>query len=126
VGTRVQHLLLILVLIFVLQNLSPASTSFFSVKWTIPLGLDLLLAAFHQLFNSPASRSTPLLPRRLTRDEYVVVHHSGDLQCQLGNLGQLRKRRGPAGDRRALVSATLPDRPERFDDDDGALRVGYR
>ena len=38
-------LLLILVLIFVLQNLSPASTTFFSVKWTIPLGLDLLLAA---------------------------------------------------------------------------------
>jgi uncharacterized integral membrane protein len=38
-------LLLILVLIFVLQNLSPASTSFFGVKWTIPLGLDLLLAA---------------------------------------------------------------------------------
>jgi uncharacterized integral membrane protein len=28
-------LLLILVLIFVLQNLSPASTSFFSIKWTI-------------------------------------------------------------------------------------------
>jgi uncharacterized integral membrane protein len=38
-------LLLILVLVFVLQNLSSASTSFFSVKWTIPLGLDLLLAA---------------------------------------------------------------------------------
>jgi uncharacterized integral membrane protein len=38
-------LLLILVLIFVLQNLSPASTSFFGIKWTIPLGLDLLLAA---------------------------------------------------------------------------------
>ena len=38
-------LLLILVLIFVLQNLSPASTSFFSVRWTIPLGLDLLLSA---------------------------------------------------------------------------------
>ena len=38
-------LLLILVLIFVLQNLSPASTSFFSIRWTIPLGLDLLLAA---------------------------------------------------------------------------------
>ncbi|MHB8490515.1 MAG: lipopolysaccharide assembly protein LapA domain-containing protein [Candidatus Dormibacteria bacterium] len=38
-------LLLILVLIFVLQNLSPASTRFFGIKWTIPLGLDLLLAA---------------------------------------------------------------------------------
>jgi uncharacterized integral membrane protein len=38
-------LLLILVLVFVLQNLSSVSTSFFSVKWTIPLGLDLLLAA---------------------------------------------------------------------------------
>jgi uncharacterized integral membrane protein len=37
-------LLLILVLVFILQNLSSASTSFFSVKWTIPLGLDLLLA----------------------------------------------------------------------------------
>jgi uncharacterized integral membrane protein len=37
-------LLLVLVLVFVLQNLSSASTSFFSVKWTIPLGLDLLLA----------------------------------------------------------------------------------
>jgi uncharacterized integral membrane protein len=38
-------LLLILVLVFVLQNLTSASTSFFTVKWTIPLGLDLLLAA---------------------------------------------------------------------------------
>ena len=38
-------LLLIVVLIFVLQNLSSASTTFFSIKWTIPLGLDLLLAA---------------------------------------------------------------------------------
>lgn len=38
-------LLLILVLIFVLQNLSPVGTTFFSVKWTIPIGLDLLLAA---------------------------------------------------------------------------------
>lgn len=38
-------LLLILVLIFVLQNLPPASTTFFSIRWTIPLGLDLLLAA---------------------------------------------------------------------------------
>jgi uncharacterized integral membrane protein len=38
-------LLLILVLVFVLQNLSSVSTTFFSVKWTIPLGLDLLLAA---------------------------------------------------------------------------------
>jgi uncharacterized integral membrane protein len=37
-------LLLILVLVFVLQNLSSTNTSFFSVKWTIPLGLDLLLA----------------------------------------------------------------------------------
>jgi uncharacterized integral membrane protein len=37
--------LLILVLVFVLQNLSAATTGFFSVKWTIPLGLDLLLAA---------------------------------------------------------------------------------
>ncbi len=37
-------LLLIVVLVFVLQNLSPVSTSLFSVKWTIPLGLDLLLA----------------------------------------------------------------------------------
>lgn len=38
-------LLLILILLFVLQNLSAASTTFFSIKWTIPLGLDLLLAA---------------------------------------------------------------------------------
>jgi uncharacterized integral membrane protein len=38
-------LLLILILVFVLQNLSSASTTFFSIKWTIPLGLDLLLAA---------------------------------------------------------------------------------
>jgi uncharacterized integral membrane protein len=38
-------LLLVLVLVFVLQNLTSASTSFFSVKWTIPLGLDLLLAS---------------------------------------------------------------------------------
>jgi uncharacterized integral membrane protein len=38
-------LLLILVLVFVLQNLSSVSTNLFSVKWTIPLGLDLLLAA---------------------------------------------------------------------------------
>ena len=38
-------LLLVLVLIFVLQNLTDATTSFFGIKWTIPLGLDLLLAA---------------------------------------------------------------------------------
>jgi uncharacterized integral membrane protein len=38
-------LLLILILVFVLQNLSSASTTFFSINWTIPLGLDLLLAA---------------------------------------------------------------------------------
>jgi len=38
-------LLLVLVLVFVLQNLSAASANFFGVKWTIPLGLDLLLAA---------------------------------------------------------------------------------
>ncbi len=38
-------LLLVLVLIFVLQNLTDATTSFFGFTWTIPLGLDLLLAA---------------------------------------------------------------------------------
>ena len=38
-------LLLVLVLIFVLQNLSDTKTSFFGLTWTIPLGLDLLLAA---------------------------------------------------------------------------------
>ena len=37
-------LLLILVLVFVLQNLTSVTTSFFGVKWTIALGLDLLLA----------------------------------------------------------------------------------
>jgi uncharacterized integral membrane protein len=38
-------LLLIVVLIFTLQNLSDAKTKFFGAVWTIPLGLDLLLAA---------------------------------------------------------------------------------
>lgn len=38
-------LLLVVVLIFVLQNLTDATTSFFGLRWTIPLGLDLLLAA---------------------------------------------------------------------------------
>jgi uncharacterized integral membrane protein len=38
-------LLLVGVLVFVLQNLTSARTSFFNVRWTIPLGLDLLLAA---------------------------------------------------------------------------------
>jgi uncharacterized integral membrane protein len=38
-------LLLVLILVFVLQNLSATNTNFFSIKWTIPLGLDLLLAA---------------------------------------------------------------------------------
>lgn len=38
-------LLLIVVLVFVLQNLTSVRTSFFGAKWTIPLGLDLLLAA---------------------------------------------------------------------------------
>jgi uncharacterized integral membrane protein len=37
-------LLLVLVLIFVLQNLDDTTTSFFGLRWTIPLGLDLLLA----------------------------------------------------------------------------------
>lgn len=36
--------LLVLVLIFVLQNLGNTTTSFFGLRWTIPLGLDLLLA----------------------------------------------------------------------------------
>jgi uncharacterized integral membrane protein len=38
-------LLLILILVFVLQNLTSTTTTFFSIKWTIPLGLDLLLAS---------------------------------------------------------------------------------
>jgi uncharacterized integral membrane protein len=37
--------LLVVVLIFVLQNLTDATTKFFGLTWTIPLGLDLLLAA---------------------------------------------------------------------------------
>jgi uncharacterized integral membrane protein len=37
-------LLLVLVLIFVLQNLRDTTTTFFGLRWTIPLGLDLLLA----------------------------------------------------------------------------------
>jgi uncharacterized integral membrane protein len=38
-------LLLVLVLIFVLQNLTNTRTNFFGLTWTIPLGLDLMLAA---------------------------------------------------------------------------------
>jgi uncharacterized integral membrane protein len=38
-------LLLIVVIVFVLQNLTAAKTRFFNMQWTIPLGLDLLLAA---------------------------------------------------------------------------------
>jgi uncharacterized integral membrane protein len=38
-------LLFILVLVFVLQNLTSATTTFFGLTWTIPLGLDLLLAS---------------------------------------------------------------------------------
>ncbi|MFC0082549.1 DUF1049 domain-containing protein [Aciditerrimonas ferrireducens] len=36
---------LVVVLVFILQNLHDATTQFFSAKWTIPLGVDLLLAA---------------------------------------------------------------------------------
>jgi uncharacterized integral membrane protein len=38
-------LLFILVLVFVLQNLTSTTTTFFGLTWTIPLGLDLLLAS---------------------------------------------------------------------------------
>ncbi len=38
-------LVLVVVLVFILQNLHDATTQFFSAKWTIPLGVDLLLAA---------------------------------------------------------------------------------
>ncbi len=38
-------LLVVLVMVFVLQNLVSTRISFFGLKWTIPLGLDLLLAA---------------------------------------------------------------------------------
>ncbi len=37
--------LLVITMVFVLQNLGSASIKFFTVAWTIPLGLDLLLAA---------------------------------------------------------------------------------
>lgn len=36
---------MILVLVFVLQNLASATTTFFGARWTIPLGVDLLFAA---------------------------------------------------------------------------------
>jgi uncharacterized integral membrane protein len=37
--------LLVITMVFVLQNLGTVSISFFTVRWAIPLGLDLLLAA---------------------------------------------------------------------------------
>jgi uncharacterized integral membrane protein len=36
---------LVLVLVFILQNLKTVRVSFFTVDWRIPLALDLLLAA---------------------------------------------------------------------------------
>jgi len=36
---------LTLVLIFILQNLTPTPARFVTTRWTIPLGIDLLLAA---------------------------------------------------------------------------------
>lgn len=36
---------LIVILVFILQNLHDAKVSFFAAHWDIPLGLDLLLAA---------------------------------------------------------------------------------
>jgi uncharacterized integral membrane protein len=44
-GLGFSRVLLNLVLVFAPQNLAPATTAFSGVKWTIPLGLDLLLAS---------------------------------------------------------------------------------
>jgi uncharacterized integral membrane protein len=38
-------IVLVLVLVFILQNLHDTTTHFFSATWTVPLGIDLLLAA---------------------------------------------------------------------------------
>ena len=37
--------ILVMVLVFILENLHPIDAAFFGVHWRIPLGLDLLLAA---------------------------------------------------------------------------------
>ena len=37
--------LLVITMVFVLQNLGSATVKFFTLQWTIPVGLDLLLAA---------------------------------------------------------------------------------
>jgi uncharacterized integral membrane protein len=36
---------LVVVLVFILENLQDVKVSFFGAHWTIPLGVDLLLAA---------------------------------------------------------------------------------
>ncbi len=45
VALAVGLVLLVVVLVFILENLHPASAAFFGAHWRIPLGLDLLLAA---------------------------------------------------------------------------------
>ena len=38
-------ILLVVVLVFILENLQDVKVNFFTVHWRIPLGIDLLLAA---------------------------------------------------------------------------------
>lgn len=44
-AVAVSLLALVVVLVFILQNLQDAKVHFFSVSWTAPLGADLLFAA---------------------------------------------------------------------------------
>jgi uncharacterized integral membrane protein len=44
-ATAVGLVLLVVVLVFILENLQDVKVSFFTVHWKIPLGVDLLFAA---------------------------------------------------------------------------------
>ena len=60
--------LLIVVLVFILQNLASSRTSFLFVRWTVPLGLDLLLAAvFGSLITFLLGGARMLQLRRVAR-----------------------------------------------------------
>lgn len=63
---------LVIVLVFILENLHATDASFFGVHWRIPLGLDLLLAAVLGavavfIFGAARTLQLRLLARRTMR-----------------------------------------------------------
>ena len=74
---------LVIVLVFILENLHATDATFFGVHWRIPLGLDLLLAALLgaiAVFVIGAARTLQLrlLTRRTMRARDAQAHPPGN------------------------------------------------